>query len=134
MSLGGESNPTHIQVLARGTSTSLTLVNQDGRTVYLFTNDTGSTSTCTGSCINTWPAVISGGEANVSGGADDSKVGTTNAGQVTYDGHPLYYYSGDSGAGEANGQGIGGIWFAVTPDGNPAGQADDNGGGNDGNG
>jgi len=110
------------------------LVNQDGRTVYLFTNDTGSTSTCTGSCINTWPAVISGGEANVSGGADDSKVGTTNAGQVTYDGHPLYYYSGDSGAGEANGQGIGGIWFAVTPDGNPAGQADDNGGGNGGSG
>jgi len=109
------------------------LVGQDGHTVYLFTNDTGSTSTCTGSCESTWPGVISAGQPPASGAVDDSKVGTNAAGQVTYDGHPLYYYSGDTKAGQANGQGIGGIWFAVTPDGNPAGQADDNGGGNSGN-
>ncbi len=70
----------------------------------------------------------------MNGGADDGKVGTTNSGQVTYDGHPLYYYSGDTKAGLANGQGIGGIWFAVTSDGNAAGQSDDNGGGNSGEG
>jgi predicted lipoprotein with Yx(FWY)xxD motif len=110
------------------------LVGQGGHTVYLFTNDTGSTSTCTGSCESTWPGVISAGQPTVSGAVDDSKIGTNAAGQVTYNGHPLYYYSGDSKAGIANGQGIGGVWFAVTPDGNPAGQADDNGGGNNGNG
>jgi predicted lipoprotein with Yx(FWY)xxD motif len=110
------------------------LVGQNGHTVYLFTNDTGSTSTCTGSCASTWPAVITGGQPTVSGSVDDSKIGTNNAGQVTYNGHPLYYYGGDSKAGLANGQGIGGIWFAVTPDGNPAGQADDSGGGTSGNG
>lgn len=110
------------------------LVDQDGLTVYLFTNDTGSKSTCTGSCASTWPAVISDGQPSVSGGADDSKIGTTGTAQVTYDGHPLYLYSGDKGAGEANGQGVGGVWFAVTPDGNAAGQGDDNGGGNSGSG
>jgi len=96
------------------------LVGQDGHTVYLFTNDSGTTSTCTGSCASTWPAVISGGQPTISGGVDDSKISTNNAGQVTYDGHPLYYYGGDSKAGIANGQGIGGVWFAVTPDGDPA--------------
>ena len=110
------------------------LVDQDGRTVYLFTNDTGSKSTCTGSCASTWPALVSDGQPSVNGGADDGKVGATNSGQVTYNGHPLYYYSGDTKAGQANGQGIGGIWFAVTSDGNAAGQGDDNGGGNSGEG
>jgi len=105
------------------------LVDQDGRTLYLFTNDTGTKSTCTGSCAATWPAFISGGQPRVGGDADDGKIGTTTGQQITYNGHPLYLYSGDSKAGVANGQGIGAVWFAVTPDGNPAGQADDNGGG-----
>ena len=101
------------------------LVNEDGLTLYLFTNDTGTKSTCTGSCAATWPALTTDGQPVAGSGADDSKLGTTGSGgdqQVTYDGHPLYLYSGDSKAGDANGQGIGGIWFAVTPDGEPAGQ------------
>jgi predicted lipoprotein with Yx(FWY)xxD motif len=108
------------------------LVDQDGRTLYLFTKDTGSKSTCTGSCASTWPAFVSDGQPSIGGSADDGKIGTNSAQQITYDGHPLYLYKGDSKAGQANGQGIGGVWFAVTPDGNPAGQADDNGGGNSG--
>jgi|1186.fasta_scaffold501000_2 predicted lipoprotein with Yx(FWY)xxD motif len=113
------------------------LVEEDGITVYLFTNDTGSTSTCTGSCAATWPPLITAGQPTAGKGADDGKLGTTTSDggeQVTYDGHPLYLYSGDKRTGQANGQGIGGVWFAVTADGNPAGQADDNGGGNSGNG
>jgi predicted lipoprotein with Yx(FWY)xxD motif len=101
------------------------LVNEDGLTLYLFTNDTGTKSTCTGDCAATWPALTTDGKPVAGSGADDSKLGTTGSGgdqQVTYDGHPLYLFSGDSKAGEANGQGIGGIWFAVTPDGEPAGQ------------
>jgi predicted lipoprotein with Yx(FWY)xxD motif len=101
------------------------LVNDDGLTLYLFTNDTGTKSTCTGDCAATWPALATDGQPVAGSGADDSKLGTTGSGgdqQVTYDGHPLYLYSGDSKAGDTNGQGIGGIWFAVTPDGEPAGQ------------
>jgi predicted lipoprotein with Yx(FWY)xxD motif len=110
------------------------LVEQNGRTLYMFMNDTGTKPTCTGECAANWPALITTDEPQVKGGADDSKVGTTKAAdggqQVTYDGHPLYLYIGDKEDGDANGQGIGGVWFAVTPDGNPAGQGDDNGGGN----
>jgi predicted lipoprotein with Yx(FWY)xxD motif len=103
-----------------------TVLVEHGRTVYLFTNDTGAKSTCTGACATTWPALTTKGEPAAKAGADDSKLGTTDAvgggQQVTYNGHPLYLYSGDEGPGEANGQGIGGVWFAVTPDGEPAGQ------------
>ena len=101
------------------------LVNEEGLTLYLFTNDTGTKSTCTGDCAATWPALTTDGQPVAGSGADDSKLGTTGSGgdqQVTYDRHPLYLFSGDSKAGEANGQGIGGIWFAVTPDGEAAGQ------------
>jgi predicted lipoprotein with Yx(FWY)xxD motif len=100
------------------------LVNEDGLTLYLFTNDTGTKSTCTGTCAQTWPGLTTDGQPVAGSGADDGKLGTTGSGgdqQVTYEEHPLYLYSGDSKAGEANGQGIGGIWFAVTPDGAAAG-------------
>jgi predicted lipoprotein with Yx(FWY)xxD motif len=100
------------------------LVDANGMTLYLFQNDTGTTSTCTGSCAGTWPALTAKGSPTVGGGADDSKLGTTmrddGATQVTYAGHPVYLYSGDSAAGDTNGQGIGGVWFAVTADGAPA--------------
>ncbi|MFL5790225.1 MAG: hypothetical protein ACJ76A_01865 [Actinomycetota bacterium] len=99
------------------------LVEQNGHTVYLYTKDTGSKSTCTGTCASTWPALTSDGRATTTGGANGT-VGTTKTTggeqQVTYDGHPLYLYSGDQQAGEATGQGMGGVWFAVTPDGKPA--------------
>ena len=74
------------------------LVEQNGHTVYLYTKDTGSKSTCTGTCASTWPALISDGRATTTGGANGT-VGTTKTTggeqQVTYDGHPLYLYSGD---------------------------------------
>jgi predicted lipoprotein with Yx(FWY)xxD motif len=110
------------------------LVEQNGRTLYMFLNDTGTKPTCTGECAANWPALITTGQPQAAAGADDSKLGTTKSSdggqQVTYDGHPLYLYVGDKQEGDANGQGIGGVWFAVTPDGNPAGHGDDNGGGN----
>ncbi len=111
------------------------LVNSDGFTLYLFENDTGSTSTCVGTCAGTWPALTTSGDAAASGGADDSMLGTTTRDdgttQVTYNGHPLYVYSGDSAAGEANGEGISNVWYAVTTQGTPAqtGGGSGNGGG-----
>ena len=100
------------------------LVDGTGRTLYLFESDTSTTSTCTGGCAGTWPALLTDGTATASGGADSGMLGTTarddGSTQVTYDGHPLYLYSGDSAAGDANGQGIGGVWFAVTAKGAPA--------------
>ncbi|MEP6758476.1 MAG: hypothetical protein ABJB55_04720 [Actinomycetota bacterium] len=100
------------------------LVNGSGRTLYLFESDTGTTSTCTGSCAGTWPALVTAGAATTGSGATASMLGTTTRDdgttQVTYNGHPLYIYSGDTTAGDANGEGIGGVWFAVTSSGTPA--------------
>jgi predicted lipoprotein with Yx(FWY)xxD motif len=107
------------------------LVDGNGMTLYLFENDTGSTSTCTDTCAGTWPALTTSGEATATSGADASQLGTTTRDdgttQVTYGGHPLYRYSGDSAAGQANGQEIGDVWYAVTTQGTPAGETDSGG-------
>ena len=114
------------------------LVDGNGMTLYLFESDTGTTSTCTGTCASTWPALTTSGSAMTSGDASGSMLGTGKGAdgstQVTYNGHPLYTYSGDSAAGQANGQGIGGVWFAVTATGTPAqaGAGGGNGGGGSG--
>jgi predicted lipoprotein with Yx(FWY)xxD motif len=109
------------------------LVDGTGRTLYLFESDTGTTSTCTGSCAGMWPALVTDGTATAGAGAASAMLGTTTRDdgttQVTYDGHPLYLYSGDSAAGDANGQGIGDVWYAVTSSGAPA-YASSNSGGN----
>ncbi len=104
------------------------LVGADGRTLYLFTPEKGGTIACTGSCATTWPAVLapSGAKSvDASGGADGSMLGTVKLSdgtlEVTYNGWPLHTYAGDSASGQANGQGIGGQWFAVTTSGSAAG-------------
>ena len=87
----------------------------------MFLQDTGDTSTCTGDCAATWPALVAKGEvkAGGGGGVDESLLGTSarddGTMQVTYNGHPLYYFSGDQAPGDTNGQGIGDIWFVVSP-------------------
>ena len=86
-------------------------------------NDTGDTSTCTGDCAASWPALIAKGELKAGGDVDESLLGTSarddGTMQVTYNGHPLYHFSGDQAAGDTNGQGIGDIWFVVSPAGDP---------------
>jgi predicted lipoprotein with Yx(FWY)xxD motif len=100
------------------------LVDSQGRTVYLFQADTGKTSTCNGSCATAWPPLTVTGTPTVSGSANASLIGTTTRSdgtmQVTYNGHPLYRYIGDTGAGTAAGQGInafGALWYVLAPSG-----------------
>jgi predicted lipoprotein with Yx(FWY)xxD motif len=93
------------------------LTNADGRTVYLFEQDTDTTSTCMDSCASTWPALIATGKPTAGDGVDASLLDTNDAGQVTYAGHPLYLYSADQAAGDTNGEGIGDLWYAVSPTG-----------------
>jgi predicted lipoprotein with Yx(FWY)xxD motif len=111
------------------------LENSGGRTLYLFAKDTGTTSTCTGACAEQWPPLRATGKPTVGAGVDDAIVGTTQRDdgqeQVTYDGHPLYTFAGDTKAGETNGQGInafGGAWFAVSPNGSEITATGSNGG------
>jgi predicted lipoprotein with Yx(FWY)xxD motif len=101
------------------------LVNSRGRTLYLFQKDSGTTSACNGACAVNWPPLRVSGRPTLGSGADSSLVGTTTRSdgkpQVTYNGHPLYLFSGDAKAGDTNGEGVsafGGLWYAVSPAGN----------------
>jgi predicted lipoprotein with Yx(FWY)xxD motif len=80
------------------------LVDNTGRTLYLFENDRGTTSACTGACANAWPA-LRAAAPTAGAGLDGSKIGTAN-GQVTYAGHLLYFYSGDGKPGDTIGTSI----------------------------
>ena len=100
------------------------LTDGSGRAVYLWAKDTGDASMCSGACAGAWPPVTTTGAPTASGSAAASDLGTITRSdgtkQVTYDGHPLYYYAGDSGAGMASGQGsdnFGAKWWLVTPSG-----------------
>lgn len=96
------------------------LVDAEGLTVYQFGKDTGTTSTCFGACEQSWPPVIAKGQPTAGEGATTSALGTTKRKdgslQVTYAGHPLYTFAGDTEPGEANGnesEAFGGKWSAM---------------------
>jgi predicted lipoprotein with Yx(FWY)xxD motif len=102
------------------TSLGTTLENASGHTVYWFAKDHGMTSACTGPCASAWPPVT-GTPTAASGVTLPGKLGTISRGggvlQATYNGHPLYTFTGDSGPGQTNGNGVngfGGLWYAVT--------------------
>lgn len=94
------------------------LVNAGGFTLYYLTSDKGGKVTCTGTCASTWPpAIVTSVPAGGSGvnGTLGTVTDPDGKKQLTYDGWPLYTYSGDGAPGQANGQGVGGVWFAMTP-------------------
>ncbi len=100
------------------------LVDGGGRTLYLFEADKGGKSACSGVCAAAWPPVTVTGSPHASGGVSQAMLGTIHrsdgAEQVAYNGHPLYYYSGDTEAGDDNGQGskaFGAGWYAVSASG-----------------
>jgi len=94
---------------------------QDGRTVYLFTADQGKTSACSGDCAKAWPPMMTTGAPLAGPGANPHLLGTiqrNDGTQVTYAGHPLYYFVRDKAPGETAGEGInhfGGSWYLVGP-------------------
>jgi predicted lipoprotein with Yx(FWY)xxD motif len=105
------------------TSKGTVLTNAAGLTLYWFANDTSTTSNCNGSCATYWQPVI-GKPAAAAGASLSRSFGTIKRAdgqtQATYDGHPLYTYTGDTAAGQINGNGLnasGGLWWAVTPSG-----------------
>ena len=85
------------------------LVDSQGRTLYLFQKDSGTKSTCTGACAIDWPPLRATGKPTVGSGATASIVATSARSdgkpQVTYNGHPLYLFSGDQKPGDTNGRG-----------------------------
>ena len=99
------------------------LVDGQGRTLYTFANDSDGVSNCSGNCLQNWPALSISREDELVAGlgaVQQDSLGTltrtdTEALQVTYNGMPLYTFAGDSEPGQANGEGINGVWSVVKP-------------------
>ena len=98
------------------------LVDGRGRTLYIFAKDKNGKSACSGLCAGYWPALTTKGKPQAINGARKALLSTTRRSdgslQVTYRGHPLYRFSGDSAAGQTSGEGLtdfGGGWWAVSP-------------------
>ena len=105
------------------------LVDGQGRTLYLFEKDNGTTSACTGGCAQIWPAMTSTAAPTAGSGADAALLGTADgqaAHQVTYGGHLLYTYSGDAAPGDVKGTSIP-DWYPVNASGNKIDKDDDHG-------
>ena len=95
---------------------------KDGMTLYIFTPDTATTSTCVDQCAANWPplTVSAAGDASAGSGVTGAVGTITRADgtlQVTLGGHPLYYFANDKAAGDVNGQGLNDKWYAAGPDG-----------------
>ncbi|GAA3777000.1 hypothetical protein GCM10022403_009710 [Streptomyces coacervatus] len=98
------------------------LVDGGGRTLYLFTEDGNNTNSmnCNAACVKLWPHMV--GKPHAGAGVDAGLVGSTKGSgtaQVTYAGHPLYYYAKDRAAGDLKGQGIDKIWYVLNAKGAP---------------
>ena len=109
------------------------LVNSKGKTLYLWAHDKGSKSTCSGMCAKYWPPVISSGKPSAKGGVRSSLLATSRRAdgrtQVTYKGHPLYTFAGDTKRGDTKGEGLtgfGGRWDPVSPAGRAVRKASGN--------
>jgi predicted lipoprotein with Yx(FWY)xxD motif len=110
-------------VSVRTTKLGRVLVDAQGRTLYLFEKDKGDKSACAGACAAGWPPLMASGKLKAGHGVEGKLLGTTvrKAGtQVTYAGHPLYAFAGDSRPGQTNGEGstaFGAAWYVLAPSG-----------------
>jgi predicted lipoprotein with Yx(FWY)xxD motif len=128
----GSSPPTSMSAPAAGTSAGAAtvkltdgslgrfLVDSKGMTLYLWQADSGSKSVCSGACAQSWPPFTTKGKPKAGPGVKASLLGTSKRSdgttEVTYAGHPLYYYAGDTAAGQTNGQAsdnFGAPWYVL---------------------
>ncbi len=122
-SAGGAAAAT---VTAHSSRFGKVLFDGSGRVLYVFGRDRGAHSNCSGACAKAWPPFLSKSAPQAGTGIRAGLLGTTrrNDGtlQVTYAGHPLYYFQGDTKPGQIKCQNVanfGGLWLVVSPSGSP---------------
>ncbi|WP_245625580.1 hypothetical protein [Flagellimonas eckloniae] len=118
----GDDNPAPEENAVRLSSDATfgnILTNSEGFTLYFFAPDSNGESNCSGGCIDAWP-VFNASELTLDNGLDEGDFGSITRGdgaiQTTYKGWPLYLFGNDANAGDANGDGSGGVWFVAKPD------------------
>ena len=97
------------------------LADAQGRTLYLFEADKGPMSSCSGACATVWPPLTGAGKPTAGAGVDAAELGTTKRADgstgITYNGHPLYPFEGDTAPGQTSGQALddfGAEWYALS--------------------
>jgi predicted lipoprotein with Yx(FWY)xxD motif len=107
---GTTAQPAAGTVRAATTKLGRILVDSRGRSLYLFEQDKGTASTCYGACASLWPPLTVSGSPKAGAGIVAAKLGTSKRkdgkAEVTYNGHPLYYYAGDQKPGDTTGEGL----------------------------
>jgi len=115
----GQDQPASKGVTTGQTSLGEVLVDDQGRTLYGFTKDASGTSTCFDACAAAWPAVA--GDTAINADLDQTLFRAADradgGSQLVAGKWPAYTFAGDTNAGDLNGQGSGGVWFALAPDG-----------------
>jgi predicted lipoprotein with Yx(FWY)xxD motif len=118
---GGNAATTGATVRIAGSSLGRILVDSKGITLYDFVKDKGTTSVCYGACAALWPPLLTTGKPVAGPGVHSSLLGTTKRKdgklEVTYGGHPLYYFVTDRKPGQTTGQGVnqfGGPWWVLS--------------------
>jgi len=96
------------------------LTGEGGTTLYVKQGDSTTATNCTGGCLDSWPPfTVEAGEQTAAGAGVSGTLATyarpEGTTQVTYNGQPLYYFSGDTAAGDTNGQGLAGVWSVAAP-------------------
>jgi predicted lipoprotein with Yx(FWY)xxD motif len=116
---GATSSNATVQL--RSTKLGKILVGSTGRTLYLFGKDSSGRSSCAGQCPVYWPPLLSAAKPTAGSGVNASLLGRTKRSngkwQVTYNKHPLYYFSNDKAAGQVKGEEVnafGANWYAVS--------------------
>ena len=119
---GGNASTRAATVKIAGSSLGRILVDSKGITLYDFVKDKGTTSACYGACAALWPPLLTTGKPVAGPGVRASLLGTTRRKdgklEVTYGGHPLYYFVSDRKPGQTTGQGVnqfGGPWWVISP-------------------
>lgn len=112
-------------IKAGDTSLGKVAVDATGKTLYLFANDTGTTSAVPANILTAWPPIKATGTPVAGAGIDASKLGVAMQANgenwVTYGGHVVYMFSGDSAPGDTTGQGLGNVWYVISASGDKIG-------------
>jgi predicted lipoprotein with Yx(FWY)xxD motif len=119
---GGTAAMSGAKVKIATSSLGRILVDSKGITLYDFVKDKSATSSCYGACAALWPPLITKAKPHAGQGVRASLLGTTKRKdgklEVTYNGHPLYYFVTDRKPGQTTGQGVnqfGGPWWVLSP-------------------
>jgi len=116
-SKGGGATSGAAAVALATTGLGSVLADGAGKTLYVFTPDGTGASTCYDKCASAWPPLLSDAAPTLGTGLDAEDFAmaarTDGTKQLTFYGHPLYYFAGDQTAGDTKGQGVGEKWYVV---------------------